>query len=145
MKEIVVRDLSNTNYKEFLASTSPLVTIADINDPENNGRGLDILLAFEMTEERKEDLKDVEYPVKWEEGDFIIFDFPFKYPVYLTLLECYTVYDLVTQIQDFLYDAFHSKESDNIKDGVNYEKLLLTKLTICKTGDVIAYVEEDLE
>lgn len=139
MKEIIVRYISNSAYKTFLSNTSPLISIAGINNKEE---GLGIKLMYEMPSEIGEECREIEYPMKWKEGDNLIIDYPLKYTAICPLLVCYTLYDLITQIQDLFYDIF-SNEKEEVVDGVEYKDLVLNKITFCKTGDVVVYVDKN--
>ena len=141
--EIEVRNITTSTYKTYLSRISPEVTIAKLYDDDNEIGGLDIRLCLETPE----DFKNIKYPAKWKPGSHIFIDFPFNYIVYVTLLECWTIYDLLQQIQGFFFDAFGSIESEEsgLESNINYRDLVLDKIVICKTGDVVIYVSKGSE
>ena len=134
MKEIIVRYISNSSYKTFLSNTSPIISIAEIN---NKDRGLDIKLMYKMPSEVEEECREIKYPMKWKESDYHL-----KYTAICPLLVCYTLYDLITQIQDLFYDIF-ANEREEAMNGIEYKDLVLNKITFCKTGDVVVYVDKN--
>lgn len=139
-KEIEVRNLSSTTYKTFLFNNAPYASVAKLKDSEDIA-GLGLNLAYKAPEVYNQ----IDYPGKWKEGDYLILDYPFEYPLYLPLDPCYTLYDLVEQIQSLYYDAYHNKENEMYlrKNEASLEDLVLEKITICKSGDVIVYVSKD--
>lgn len=139
-KEIEVRNLSSTAYKTFLSNNAPYVSVAKLKDTDDVA-GLGLELAYKTPE----DFKQIDYPVKWKEGDYLLLDYPFEYPLYLPLEPCYSLYDLIEQIQSLYYEAYHNKENEMYlrKDEARFEDLVLEKITVCKSGDVIAYVSKN--
>lgn len=139
MKEITVRYISNSACKTFLSNTSPLISIAGIN---NKDGGLDIKLMYEIPSKVEEECRDIKYPMKWKESDSLIIDYPLKYTAVCPLLMCYTLYDLIAQIQNLFYDIF-ANEREEVMNGIEYKDLVLNKITFCKTGDVVVYVNKN--
>ena len=133
-KEVEVRRMSTTAYKTFLFNNSPDFSIAKI-------RGEDIIsLGIKLSRKLPQHYSGIDYPRKWKEGCFILFDFPFENPVYAELLECDTVYDLFEQIQGLYKDSYKHSKSSGINTRVKLKNLVLDRVTICKSGDVIVYV-----
>ena len=139
--DLEVCNISRTDYRTFLSRTSPEISIARLFEGDDMIKNLGLRLDQDIPAMWAED----DYPVKWKEGSYIIVDFPLEQPLRVTLLECFTIYDLLEQIQSLYKDLYEQADESGYNKNVKLENLMIDKITICKSGDVLVYVSENFE